>query len=166
MSIEFGLTKELVNTQFAPVAALSAYHDGQKVFEPLQKVVPVVQKRDFSLPNQLEQVVVSILTGCEYLSVVNTKLRSERVLAQVYRINGFANQSTLSRSLDGLSLAHLSQLQDAVQEIGRRSSRIGSHNWRGFLELDFDLSGLPCGKQAEKSEKGYFSGKKTLLGGN
>lgn len=166
MSIEFGLTKELVNTQFAPVAAVSAYYDGQKVFEPLEKVVPVVQKRDFPLPNQLEQVVVSILTGCEYLSVVNTRLRSERVLAQVYRINGFANQSTLSRSLDGLSLAHLSQLQEAVQEIGRRSSRIGSHNWRGFLELDFDLSGLPCGKQAEKSEKGYFSGKKTLLDGN
>ncbi len=166
MSIEFGLTKELVNTQFAPVAALSAYYDEQKVFKPLEKMVPVVQKRDFPLPNQLEQVVVSILTGCEYLSVINTKLRSERVLAQVYRINGFANQSTLSRSLDGLSLAHMSQLQDAVQEIGRRSSCIGSHNWRGFLELDFDLSGLPCGKQAEKSEKGYFSGKKTLLGGN
>lgn len=166
MSIEFGLTKELVNTQFAPIAALSAYYDGQKVFEPLEKVVPVVQKRDYSLANQLEQVVVSILTGCEYLSVVNTKLRSERVLAQVYHINGFANQSTLSRSLDGLSLAHMSQLQDAVQEIGRRSSRIGSHNWRGFLELDFDLSGLPCGKRAEKSEKGYFSGKKTLPGGN
>ena len=161
MSIEFGLTKELVNTQFAPVAALSAYYDGQKVFEPLEKVVSVVQKRDFPLPNQLEQIVVSILTGCEYLSVVNTTLGSERVLAQVYRINGFAHQSTLSRSLDGLSLAHLSQLQDAVQEIGWRSSRIGSHNWRGFLELDFDLSGLPCGKQAEKSEKGYFSGKKT-----
>ena len=166
MSIELGLTKELVNTQFAPVAALSAYYGEQKVFAPLENVVPGVQKRKFSLPNQLEQVVVSILTGCEYLAVVNTRLRAERVLAQVYRINGFANQATLSRSLDGLSLAHLSQLQAAVQEIGRRSSRIGSHNWRGFLELDFDLSGLPCGKQAEQSAKGYFSGKKTLLDAN
>ncbi len=161
MSIEYGLTKELVNTQFAPVAALSVYYEAQKVFEPLEKVVPIVQKRDYPLPNQLKQVVVSILTSCEYLSVVNTKLRSERILAQVYRIDGFANQSTLSRSLDGLSLVHLSQLEAAVQEIGRRCSRIGNHNWRGFLELDFDLSGLPCGKQAEKSEKGYFSGKKT-----
>jgi len=35
-----------------------------------------------------------------------------------------------------------------------------------FLELDFDLSGLPCGKQAEKSVKGYFSGKKTSPDGN
>ncbi len=166
MSIEFGLTKELVNTQFAPVAALSAYYAGQKVFEPLEKVVPLAQKRDFSLPNQLEQVVVSILTGCEYLAVINTRLRAEHVLAQVYRINGFANQSTLSRSLDGLSQTHLAQLQDAVQEIARRSSWIGRHNWRAFLELDFDLSGLPCGKQAENSEKGYFSGKKTSPGGN
>ena len=140
MSIEFGITKELINTQFAPVAALSVYYDEQKVFKPLEKVVPIVQKRDFSLPNQLEQVVVSILTGCEYLSIVNTRLRSDRVLAQVYRIKGFANQSTLSRSLDGLSLTHLSQLEAAVQEIGRRCSHIGRHNWRGFLELDFDFA--------------------------
>ncbi len=83
MSIEFGLTKELVNTQYAPVAALSAYYGEQKVFEPLGRVMPIVQKRNFLLPNQLEQVMVSILTGCEYLSVVNTKLASERVLAQV-----------------------------------------------------------------------------------
>jgi hypothetical protein len=89
MSIEFGLTKELVNTQFAPGAAMSAYYAGQKVFEALEKVVPLAQKCDFSLPNQLEQVV-SILTGCEYLAVINTRLRAEHVLAQVYRINSIA----------------------------------------------------------------------------
>jgi len=166
MSIEFGLTNEPVNTQFAPVAALLDYYVQQKVFEPLEMVVPTVKKRDFSLSNQLQQVVTSILTGCKYLSVINTRLRPEQALAQVYCNCRLAHPSTLSRSLDGLSLTQISQLQGAVQEISRRSSRIGRHNWHKFLELDFDLSGLPCGKQAEKSEKGYFSGKKTSPGGN
>jgi len=166
MSIEFDLTNEPVNTRFASVAALLNYYVQQKVFEPLEMVVPAVQKRDFPLSNQFQQVVASILTGCKYLSVINTRLRPEQALAQVYCNERFAHQSTLSRSLDGLSLAQLSQLQAAVQEISRRSSRISHHNWHGFLELDFDLSGLPCGKQAEKSVKGYFSGKKTSPDGN
>jgi hypothetical protein len=160
MAIKFDVTDELVNTQFAPVAALAAYYQDKSVLEPLQKVVPAVKKRDFSLPNQLTQVLLSILTGCEYLSVVNTRLRPERRLAQLYRIQQFAHQGTLSRSLDELTLTNLDQLDQAVRAISQRSSRTLAHDWRGFLELDFDLSGLPCGKQAQGSQKGYFSGKK------
>ena len=79
--IKFDITDELVNTQFGPVAALAAYYQDQNVLEPFQKVVSAVRKNDFSLPNQLTQVLLSILTGCEYLSVINTRLRPERRLA-------------------------------------------------------------------------------------
>ena len=103
---------------------------------------------------------MSILTGCEYLSQVNTRLRPERKFAQVYRIDQFAHASTLSRSLDGLTLANLAELEQAVQDICHPCSRTRRHDWRGFLQLDFDLSGLPCGKQAQQSKKGHFSGKK------
>ena len=157
---KFKLTKKPVNTQFGPVATLLAYYQEQQVLDPLQKVVPGVKKRDFSLDSQLSQVLVSILTGCQYLSQVNTRLRPERKLAQVYRIDQFADVSTLSRSLDRLSLANLLELKQAVQAICQPCSRSQHHDWRGFLELDFDLSGLPCGQQAEGSQKGYFSGKK------
>jgi hypothetical protein len=160
MPIHFALTDELTNTRFAPVAALAAYYQAQKVLEPLETIGPRSQKSDYRLANQLTQVLLSILTGCEHLSAVNTQLRPERPLAQVYRIDCFANQSTLSRTLDGLSLTNLAQLHEAVREIGHRCSRVCRHDWRGFLELDFDLSGLPCGKQAEGSHKGYFAGKK------
>ena len=166
MTIEFGLSDASANTQFAPVAALAAHYQSQKVFAPLEIVVPVVEKSDFPLPNQLIQVFLSILTGCEYICMVNTRLRSERALAQLYRIDCFAHQATLSRSLDRLTLTNLVQLSQAVQEIGHRCSRTLRHDWRGFLALDFDLSGLPCGKQAQGSQKGYFSGKKTSLVAN
>ena len=166
MTVTFGLTQELVNTQFGPVAALAAHYENQKVLEPLQNIIPAVEKSDFSVANQLTQVMLSLLTGCEYLSMVNTRLRPERKLAQVYRIEQFAHQSTLSRSLDGLSLTNLTELEQAVRTISHRCSRIGQHDWRGFLQLDFDLSGLPCGKQAQGSHKGFFSGKKTPLADN
>ena len=160
MTIKFGLTKELVNTQFGPVAALAAYYESQKVLEPLQIIIPAVAKSDFPLANQLTQVILSSFTGCEYVSMVNTRLRPERKLAQVYRIEQFAHQATLSRSLDGLSLTNLTELEQAVRTISQRCSRICQHDWRGFLQLDFDLSGLPCGKQAQGSKKGFFSEKK------
>ena len=161
MAIQFGFTNSLINSQYAPVAALGAYYQTHNALAPLEWVVPDIQKRDFSLPNQLTQVLLSIFIGCEYISMVNTKLRPERRLAQLYRIECFAHQATLSRSLDGLTQLNLSQLERAVHHISYRCSRTRQHDWRGFLHMDFDLSGLPCGAQAEGSTKGYFSGKKT-----
>lgn len=161
MRLQFGTTQELTNTQFAPVAALMAYYQAQKVLDPLQAVTSAAQKGGFSLAQKLEQVLWSLLTGCEYLSEVNTKLRPERVLAQVKRIDQFAEQSTLAKALNELSQMNLGQLETAVRQISDRCSRMRGHDWRGLLLLDFDLSGLPCGKQAQGSQKGYFSGKKT-----
>jgi len=166
MGLQFGTTEELTNTQFAPVAALMAYYEAQKVLEPLQSVASAAQKGDFTLAEKLEQVVWSMLTGCEYIAVVNTKLRPERVLAQVKRNDHFAEQSTLANALNELTQMNLAQLETAVRQISHRCSRTRQHDWRGFLMLDFDLSGLPCGKQAEGSKKGYFSGKKTSPDGN
>ena len=161
MRLQFDTTDELTNTQFAPVAALMAYYEAQKVFEPLQSVTSTAQKGDFTLTEKLEQVVWSMLTGCQYISVVNTKLRPERMLAQVKRTDHFAEQSTLAIALNELTQMNLAQLETSVRQISQRCSRMRQHDWRGFLMLDFDLSGLPCGKQAEGSKKGYFSGKKT-----
>ena len=55
---------------------------------------------------------------------------------------------------------NIAQLRVAVKEMGYPGSQLQQHDWRGFLWLDFDLTGLTCGKLAEKSQKGYFSGKK------
>ena len=166
MSLKFKLANKSVNTQFGPVAALLAYYQGQQLLEPLKNVVPDVKKSDFPLDSQLTQILLSMLTSCEYLSQVNTRLRPERKLAQVYRIDQFAHASTLSRSLDRLSLANLAELEQAIQVICLPGSRTRKHDWRGFLLLDFDLSGLLCGKQAQGSKKGYFSGKKMRLVGS
>lgn len=161
MALEFGLTNELTNTQFAPVAALAAYYQAQNVLAPLQSVPSAQIRGDFTLGEKLTQIILSLLTGCAYICEVNTKLRPERKLAQLYRIEQFADQSTLSRALNELTQMNLNQIETAMRQISDRCSRTRGHDWRGFLLLDFDLSGLPCGKKAEGSRKGHFSGKKT-----
>lgn len=166
MKLQFGLTQELTNTQYASLAALLAYYEAGKALEPLQLVTSDGKSSDFTLAEKLEQTLVSILAGCEYISVVNTKLRPERKLAQVKRIACFADQSTLSRGLDDLTQMNLSQLETAVRQISDRCSQTRHHDWRAFLELDFDLSALPCGQQAEGGRKGFASGKKTRLCAN
>jgi hypothetical protein len=166
MTIEFGLTDGSVNTQYAPLAALSAHYQQNLTLKPLQEVQLPIKERDFSPPDKLIQVLLSILAGCETLSEVNLRLKSEIGLAKIWHWERIADQSCLSRTLDALTLKQIDQLRSAATSIWRSHSLTLRHDWRGYLWLDFDLSGMPCGKQAEASQKGYFSGKKTLPDAN
>lgn len=161
MTIKIGLTDEVSNTQHAPLAVLCAHYQQNQVLEPLKKVTTCQKKRDFQVYDKLIQVLLSILSGCNTLSEVNSTLRSEEKLAQVWAWQRIADQSTLSRTLGALSLKQIEELRQAVTQIWRTIGQTPQHNWHGYLWLDYDLSPLPCGKQAEESHKGYVSGKKT-----
>ena len=161
MTIEFGLTDGPVNTQYAPLAALSVHYQQNRTLEPLKGVRIPMRKRDFTPADKLIQVLLSVLAGCVTLSEVNLKLRSEPELAQIWHWDQFTDQSNLSRTLDALTLKNIDQLREAVSVIWHPISVARRHDWRSFLWLDFDLSGLPCSKQAQESQKGHFGGEKT-----
>ena len=161
MTIEIGFTNNLTNTQFAPLAALSAHYQQNHTLDPLKQVLIPMKTRAFSTDSKLIQVFLSILVGCETLSEVNLRLKSEMGLAAVWGWERFADQSSLSRTLDALTLMNIDQLRRTTSAIWWANSQIRTCDWRRFLWLDFDLSGLPCSARAEKSQKGYFSGKKT-----
>ncbi|MCP4421636.1 MAG: hypothetical protein GY805_33915 [Chloroflexi bacterium] len=163
MSIEIGFTDKFTNTQYAPLAVLSAYYQTNQLLEPLNQVPIPMKTRFFSPGDKLIQVLLSILAGCGPLYEVNERLKPETGLATVWGFEAFSDQSNLSRSLDALSLKQMAPLREKTDLIGRNLSRAQNHDWRSFLWLDFDLSGLPCSKRAEASQKGYFSGKKTRL---
>lgn len=163
MTIELSHTDGLTNTNYAPLAALSAHYQQNQRLGPLASVQIPMRTRMFSPRDKLIQVLLSILAGCETLYEVNSKLKQEPALASAWQWERFADQSTLSRTLDALTLTNIEQLRAAVNKIWRPQSQMLRHDWRGYLWLDFDLSGLPCGPQAQESQKGYFSGKKTLL---
>ena len=163
MTIEFGFTDELVNTQYAPLVALAVHYQQNRLLEPLDRVQIPMKTRDFTPTDKLIQVLLSILAGCTTLSETNSKLKPEWGLAKIWQWPRIADQSVLSRTLDALTLMNIGQLRDSTTTIWHHLGQTLRHDWRGFLWLDFDLTGLPCGKQAEESQKGYFSGKKTSL---
>jgi hypothetical protein len=161
MNLEIGFTEELTNTAFAPLVVLSALYQSQHRLDPLRQVPIQMRERDFSLADKLIQVLVSMLAGCTTLAEVNPHLKPERAFASVWGWDHFADQSSLSRTLDALSLKQLEQLRASVGDICRPLSQIPGRDWRSYLWLDFDLTGLPCGPLAELSQKGYFSDKKS-----
>ena len=161
MNMKFGFTNETFNTQYAPLGMLLALYQQKQVLKPLENVTTGAKIVHFSLTDKLEQVLVSILSGCDTISEVNSKLRGDLPLAKAGRWESFADQSTLSLALDSLSQRNIEQLRDATMQIEQRYGQTPRHDWRGFLWLDYDLSGLICSGQAEGSAKGYFSGKKT-----
>jgi hypothetical protein len=166
MNIEVGLTESEVNTQYAPLAALLAHYHAQNTFQPLKKVPVSVKTRDYSPSDKLEQVLISILAGCETLSESTPKLGSEPMLAKLCGWERFSDQSNLSRFLDALSLKQIEELRQSTRAIWWSHSLVREHDWRRYLWLDFDLSGLPCSANAQESQKGYFSDKKMPLDAN
>jgi len=166
MTIEIGFTKELTNSQFAPLAALCAYYQQKHLFESLSGVEIPMRERDFCAADKLIQVAMSILAGCETLSEVNNRLKPERGLATVWGWERFADQSSLSRTLDALTLKNIEQRRQSTARVWKTYGRVSQHDWRAYLWLDYDFSGLPCSPFAEESQKGYFSGKKTPPDGN
>lgn len=166
MNIKIGFTDELTNTSYAPLVALFAHYQHNDLLEPLQSVRIPMRKGDFEPHEKLIQVVLSILAGCETLFEVNSKLKHEQVLAQVLGLSRLLDQSSLSRSLDALTLKNIDELRASTCQIWRRLSWVTARDWRSYLWLDFDLSGLPCGPLAEASQKGYFAGKKTSVAGS
>ena len=159
MTIQIGLSAENCNTQYAPLGLLLALYKQKQVLQPLEKVKTTTKIIEFSPIDKLEQIFVSILAGCETISEVNIQLKGDP-LAQAGGWTRFADQSTLALALDSLTLMNIEQLRSATCQIWQKYGETSAHDWRGFLWLDYDLSGLPSGRQAEGGEKGYFSEKK------
>lgn len=166
MNTELGLTEGPFNTKYAPLAVFALRFQAQDTLKPLQMIHDQRVGAEFSLADKLIQVLISIFAGCEYICEVNSRLRSETNLARAWGFGRYLEQSSLALALNRLSRTNLDELEQAVQATWHKTSRAVEHDWRGLLRFDLDLSGLVCGKEAEWSEKGYFSGKKMPVGVN
>lgn len=163
MTVEIVVTDAPFNTAYAPLAVLATHYQHQHTFQSLFALGLPGKQRDFSPEDKLVQVMVSMLAGCVTVSEVNLYLKHENALAHSWGWVRFADQSTLSRTLDQLTLKQIVALRASTTAIWWPQSQIRHHDWRGYLWLEYDLSGLPCSAAAEESTKGYFSDKKTLL---
>ena len=149
-------------TRFAPLAAFGFFVREYDLFSPLYSRLKFTQPTHTEHPVEaLSDLWVSILAGCRSVSQINTKIRPDLTLAQAWGRPCFAEQSTVARVLNVCQAEQVDQLRAAVnaiyQWVGQAPRHVGS---RSPLLVDIDLTGLPAGRRAEGSTKGYFCGKK------
>lgn len=161
MAVQISLKKVKHQTCFAPLAVIGYCFTQSGLLDPLWCELNLKKRKsDHSVVNKLQDVVVSIMAGCRSLAQVNTRLRSEPVLAQAWQRRQFADQSTLSRNLDSLETEHLDQLRLGNLKLLQHYSQLQQHNWQQFLVVDIDPTSLLTSKQAEGSRKGWVSGQR------
>jgi hypothetical protein len=129
-----------------------------KLFETISQHVRIKQKTIKHTPlEKLTDAFIAILAGAHGLSEINTRVRSDRALQRAFGRTGCAEQSVVQETLDRCTSENVQQMQTAVDELFRTHSQAFSHDYQTGLQLlDIDMSGLPCGPQAEQSTYGYF----------
>lgn len=59
MAIKIGLTKEQINTHYAPLAVIAFHYQENNLLKPLEKIQMPMKKREFGHVDKLIQVLVS-----------------------------------------------------------------------------------------------------------
>ena len=154
-------------TNYAPLGVLGYCLSRTKFLEPVWESLDLGLKTvDHSPEAKLQDVLVSILTGCRAISQVNTRMRPDLALAQAWGRVRFADQSMLARTLDRCGPRQVEQLRQGSAQLLQREGAVFGHNFeQSWLYLDIDLTPLPISKQAQASTKGKFE-KKTVMGGS
>jgi hypothetical protein len=150
----------------ASLAALVAHLQARGVFDEVRAGVPIAQKTVKDSPqDKVQDILLALLAGSQRLVELNTVLRQDAALQRAAGRSRCAEQSVAQQTLDAATQENGEQLQQVLTRLLRRHSQVAHHPFRSaLLILDVDLTGLPAGKQAEGSVKGYFSEPKKRRG--
>lgn len=160
MKPSFDLTEKDFNTSFAPLCVLGHVLWEQNDLSILRNFDAIGMKtRDHTVGEKLMDAFLVILAGLPSLSLLNTKLRPDPMLAASWHRQAFAEQSMVSRTLDAFTPESLAVLQAASYSYWLEHTQLSTHDWRKALMLDLDVTPLLASTKAEESTKGYL-GKK------
>lgn len=150
----------------ASLAALVAHLAAHGVFDDLRRGVHIAQKTVKDSPqDKVQDILLALLCGTQSLVQLNTLLRDDAALPRAAGRSRAAEQSVAQQTLDAATPANVAELQQVLTTLLHRHRQVAHHRFRsGWLLLDVDLTGLPAGKRAEQSVKGYFSHPKNRRG--
>jgi hypothetical protein len=148
-------------TPHATLAAIGLKIHSLKLFDTIKEHVFIKQKTIRHTPiEKLHDAFIAILAGAHGLCEINTRLRSDESLQRAFGRSSCAEQSVVQQTLNACTARNVAEMQEATDLIFRRHSHAFRHNYRRRWQLlDIDMTGMPCGKRAELSAKGYFSTK-------
>lgn len=163
----FELTKERVNTGYAPLCVLGEATYKRQILHKLREFDLIKMKQHNHAPGEkLLDAFLLILSGYQSLNQINTTLRTEPKVAESwYRTAGIAEQSNISRTLDACDEKAVKGLKKISQAFWEKHSQVKGHDWRRSLVVDLDLTPLPISAKAQGSKKGIFA-KKTKQAGS
>ncbi len=150
-------------TNFAPLGVLGYCLTRTDFLAPVftDLHLPIKKVRHASQEKLLD-ILVSILAGCRSIQQVNTRIRPDSALACAWGRRQFAEQSTLSRTLEAFDHKKVGLLRQGSEALFRCESRALRHDLaQDWLYLDIDLTPLPISKHAQGSLKGKIGGEKT-----
>jgi len=150
----------------ASLAAVVAHLKARGIFDELRAGVHIAQKTVKDSPqDKVQDILLALLAGTQTLVQLNTLLRQDTGLQRAAGRERSAEQSVAQQTLDAASEANVAELQQVLTTLLQRHGQLAHHPFRSeFLILDVDLTGLPAGKRAEQSVKGYFSQPKNRRG--
>jgi len=155
------LARQKGSTQYGPLVALGHFVRTTELLAPWTSRVAFSGRRSRRNPaDTLVDLWLSMLTACESVAQINTKLRPDRTLARSWgRVRDIAEQSTVARVLDEMGAEQVAQVRQGVTSISRWIGASQRHDWSRTLMVDIDLTELPASARAEGSTKGYFQEK-------
>jgi len=130
----------------------------RRIWAPIEEKVQIRQKTVIYTPtDKLKDGFIGMLAGAQGLVETNKRVRPDQALQAAFDRQGCAEQSTISETLNACTEENVAQLGEAVKVIYRQHGAGYHHNYQErFQLLDADTSGMPTGKKAELSTKGYF----------
>lgn len=139
----------------ASLAVLAVALNARGIFEELRNGVHIAQKTVKDSPqDKLIDILMTLLCDAHSLVQINTLLRADPGLQRSVG----REQSVAQQTLDAATAQNVDQLHQVLSTLSQHFSRAASHRSEdGWFLLDVDLTGIPCGKHAEKSLKGYFA---------
>jgi hypothetical protein len=147
-------------TQFAPLVAIGSYIRTVDLLSPVYSRLRFLHSTHTEKPVEaLIDLWVSIMAGCRSVRQINSKTRPDLTLALSWGRKQFAEQSTVARVLDSCRAEQVAQFRAAGESMFNWLGQTPRHDWSRPLTIDIDLTGLPAGRQAIGSTKGYFQKK-------
>ena len=132
-----------------------------KFFDTIAEHVKIRQKTIKHTPaEKLTDALIAILAGAHGLAEINTRVRPDAALQRAFGRVSCAEQSVVQETLDACDAENVRQMKHGFKALMQAHSRAYRHSYKAELQLlDVDMTGLPCGRRAEKASKGYFANK-------
>jgi hypothetical protein len=154
-----GMKQYSIASEQASMAILAQQMERMKIWETIGQMVHIQQKTVQHSPlEKLQDAFLNIISGGHGLVEINSRVRPNRVLQQLFGRQACADQSNVSRTLDRCRAENVQQMRSALLTLYVRHSQACRHDYRrAYQVLDIDFTGLLAGKQGELVTKGYFS---------